>query len=370
MVERGGDRCVVLLLPDLYTSPGGIARLMRTAIEALEAAHFRCHAVALHDRAGAGGRRADGCVRVVPCAGSKVRFVMAALRLIGREKPNLVIAGHSHVAPVAWLCARWVRCPYVVFGYGVEVWRPLSRVRRAALRRASGVVSISTLTARRLARAQRVPTARTRAILPSLPANLGPDGGWERRYRGREPRLLTVARMATDERYKGHREVLRALPRLLTRFPDLRYDLVGDGDDRPALEREARELGVSGVVRFHGVVSEQALQALYRRASIFVMPSRGEGFGLVFLEAMTWSLPVVAGNDDATPEVVVDEETGLLVDATDVGAIGAAITRLLADPALAERLGRCGRLRVQTRFQGDRFRRELVAYLEEVMAGS
>src|SRR5690606_2090267 len=122
--------------------------------------------------------------------------------------------------------------------------------------------------------------------------------------------LLTVARMSLNEQYKGYDVVIRALPQLLAQFPGLIYNVVGDADGRPMLEALAAEQGVAHAVRFHGVVSEEELVRHYHEASVFVMPSRFEGFGFVFLEAMTYGKPVVCGNEDASVEVVRDKTTG------------------------------------------------------------
>lgn len=172
--------------------------------------------------------------------------------------------------------------------------------------------------------------------------------------------------MSLAEQYKGHDVVLRAMPELLRRFPDLRYDIVGDGDARPGLQVLAQELGVTEAVRFHGIVSETELQGHYAQASLFIMPSRAEGFGFVFLEAMAQGLPVVAGNMDATPEVVVHGETGLLVDPTSPAQIADAVTALLGDADLRHRMSLAAQRRVKEHFSFPQFRRQLLSILGEL----
>lgn len=172
--------------------------------------------------------------------------------------------------------------------------------------------------------------------------------------------------MSLAEQYKGHDVVLRAMPELLRRFPDLRYDIVGDGDARPGLQALAHELGVAQAARFHGIVSEAELQGHYAQASLFIMPSRAEGFGFVFLEAMAQGLPVVAGNMDATPEVIADGETGLLVDPTSVDAIVAAVSRILQDNDMRTRMSEAARRHVASRFSYQSFRRQLIDELAQV----
>jgi glycosyltransferase involved in cell wall biosynthesis len=179
--------------------------------------------------------------------------------------------------------------------------------------------------------------------------------------------LLTVARISAAEQYKGHDVVIRALPALLGHFPDLVYDVVGGGDGRPALERLAAEFGVAHAVRFHGMVSEQELASHYAQASVFVMPSRCEGFGFSFLEAMAYGKPVVAGNRDAAVEVVRHGEAGLLIDPADVAGLIGAIARLLDDPALRQRMGARGAEIVARDFAFPVFRTRLTAQLLDVL---
>ena len=107
---------------------------------------------------------------------------------------------------------------------------------------------------------------------------------------------MTVSRLASSERYKGHDRVIRSLPRVLLKHPETIYLIVGDGDDRPRLEALASEFGVRDKVRFAGLVAGEELPDYFRLADVFVMPSTGEGFGIVFLEAMACGIDVIGGN--------------------------------------------------------------------------
>jgi phosphatidylinositol alpha-1,6-mannosyltransferase len=161
--------------------------------------------------------------------------------------------------------------------------------------------------------------------------------------------LLTVARMASWERYKGHDIVLRALPSVVAKVPNLTYVVVGDGDDRPWLEGLAKELGVAEHVSFTGEVSDSELAALYRRSEVFALPARtviddydpkGEGFGIVFLEAMAFGKPVVGPNYGAPAELIRHGENGLLVDPEDPASVAGALVNLFTNPEAAREMGR------------------------------
>jgi len=143
---------------------------------------------------------------------------------------------------------------------------------------------------------------------------------------------------------KGVDQAIFAFARVVDKFPDCRFLVVGDGPYRGALERIAAECGVAGKVIFAGAVAEDELVDHYRLGDVFVMPNRRlpngdtEGFGLVFLEANACGLPVIAGRDGGSIDAVRDGVNGVLVDGHSVDAIAAAMLALRRDPALRARL--------------------------------
>jgi phosphatidyl-myo-inositol dimannoside synthase len=144
--------------------------------------------------------------------------------------------------------------------------------------------------------------------------------------------LLTLARLEARERYKGIDEILDILPSLITEFPDLVYVIAGDGSDRARLESKVQTLGIGKRVVFTGYVPENDKRDLYRAAHVFAMPSHGEGFGIVFLEAMACGIPVVASTMDGSREAVRDGALGLAINPTDPAALRSAIRAALTRP--------------------------------------
>ena len=260
-----------------------------------------------------------------------------------------------------------LRAPYLVPLYGIEVWRPLEWDRRRALAHAAVRFAISAYT---LERARPFcPELVGTQILPLALEDRPAEGLVDAALVGRAGRgfLLIVGRMATTERYKGHDQLLEALPRVLELCPNARLVVAGEGDDRPRLEEKAAYLGLGGAVTFAGFTSEATLAELYRRCAAFVMPSRGEGFGLVYLEAMRAARPVVAARGSAAEEIVVDGETGLLVDPDDRERLARALARLLRDAGGARRMGWAGRERWEKELGLDRFRERLEPLLERLV---
>jgi len=258
---------------------------------------------------------------VVPAAASRAPVVLSVHELGGR---------HTQRGPLG----RW-------------------RVRRRyGLDRARGVVVNSEDTRRRVASLRaRAPIA---VVHPGVDtAAFAPDPGARSRAREKlgvaERRvLLTVSRLAAN---KGHARVIDVLPALRARFPDLVYLVVGEGGERAALEERAAARGVADAVRFAGLVDD--VRAYYAACDVFAMPSgrleargdgkAGEGFGIAYVEAGACGVPVVASASGGGAEVVIDRETGCVVDPADPRALERAIADLLADPARARRLGEAAR---------------------------
>ena len=161
------------------------------------------------------------------------------------------------------------------------------------------------------------------------------------------PRLLCLGRLVPQ---KGFDLALTAFASIVHRFPGARMVIAGDGPERPALERQCTQLGLDDVVEFAGWVAPDRTPELMNRATVVVMPSGWEGLPLVALEAALMGRPVVATRVGGTPEVVVDRETGLLVEPGDSPALAGAMALLLGDPGLAARLGLAARERVRVAF--------------------
>lgn len=359
---------VLYLAPDLVGLQSGIARYCRMVCRALLSEGMLLTVVARADPLESNVACAEPGMVYWPCGGEVKILLRRALNAAVRGQQAFVLVGHVNFVPLGWLLARVAGARMVTFLYGIDVFRRLSPWHRWALLRSDLIISISNFTARQAARTNGVPMPKVRILNNCI------DPSFE--LPSRSPHtphrlsLLTVGRMSLAERYKGQDKVIRSMPALLRKFPELVYDVVGDGDWRPALAELAQKLGVAGSVRFHGLVSEVELRRRYSEATIFIMPSRAEGFGFVFLEAMVHGLAVIAGDLDASVEVVVDGETGCLVDPTSVEAITSAAARLLSDGELRRQMGEKGRLRVLEKYGSVSFQTSLAAYLGELRSQS
>lgn len=222
-----------------------------------------------------------------------------------------------------------------------------ARWEARAVRRADRGVTLSQYARGEIHRRYGVPLDRI-AVVP--PAFDGP--GFVRRLDavGAVPRDSAVARILSVSRLyrrKNLPALVAAAARLRAKGHRVEVRIVGDGPDRRRVERAVCRQGLGDTVSLLGHVAEQQLLQEYRAADVFCLPSLQEGFGMVFLEAMAASLPVVACRAGATPEVVPDGVAGLLVPpANDGEALAGALSRVLDDATERGRLGAAGRERV------------------------
>lgn len=277
------------------------------------------------------------------------------------DRPSWILFDHLGIARPQVLVPAPLRSPYAIFLHSLEVWRPLPPHRKRALLNAEFLIANSHYTA-----------DRARATHPDLPAihvchlaldeQAPPDAGEvDRELLGRigDRSVLLVGRMVSAERHKGHDELLEVWSEVVARMPPAQLVIAGQGDDLPRYQKKARDLGIDRSVVFAGRVTEATLHALYQRVAAFAMPSRAEGFGLVYLEAMSHRLPVLASTADAATEIVVDGETGFLIDPNNRPALVDRLVRLLENASLRERLGNAGYARWQAQFSYNRFQTRL-----------
>ncbi len=318
---------ILLLCTDAYGGHGGIALYNRDLAEALTAREDVEEVIVVP-------RVIRSEVRDVP---AKVTFHADAtkgplqyLRAIARAraaKPDLVICGHMNLLPVACSIARHP----LLMVYGIEAWKHIPRaLANRLLHRACAVVSISDITRDRLLAWSKYQGPRY--LLPNAihAESYGIRAKREdlvARYELEGKRvLLTVGRLAAEERYKGFDEVLDVLGDLPS---DVVYMIAGGGNDAGRLQQKAAQLGVADRVIFTGLFSESDKADLYALADVYVMPSRGEGFGYVFLEALASGVPVIGSKHDGGREALLDGELGLLVDPANPAEIFAALREIL-----------------------------------------
>jgi phosphatidylinositol alpha-1,6-mannosyltransferase len=327
-----------MLVLDAYGGNGGIAAYNRDAARAMCEDPETSEVVAV-------ARAASRPVEELPPkldydlsgSGGAAAYIRAVLRQLRKGRFDLIYCAHVNLTLVALLAARLTRVPWLLAIYGIEAWQQSPRRLVAfAARRADHLISISELTLKRFLCFAPYPPER-RSLAPNAvhldrfgmrPKNPSLIARWG--LSGRKV-ILTLGRMHPSERYKGFDEVLDILPALARQLPEVAYVIAGDGADRPRLKAKAADLGIADRVVFTGYIDEAEKADLYRLADVYVMPSYGEGFGFVFLEAMACGTPVVASAIDGGREAVLDGELGRIVNPHDPTALREAILAAFTD---------------------------------------
>jgi asparagine synthase (glutamine-hydrolysing) len=317
----------LLLAPEIFASEGGIPRILQIYLQALCEHDQPGHAVrllALNDSAIDSGdlRRcaATSLEDWYVCSRDKGKFVRAALRM--SRGCDRLICGHVAQLPVAWLAQRLnPRLRYYLVAHGIEVWRPFTLPERIALRGAEKILCVSDYTRGELLK--HCPRSAARSVV--LHNALAPTFAIGRGKPLAEcvPDILVVTRLTYADRYKGVQHMIEAMPAIRASLPDARLRIIGRGDDLPRLQTLAASLGVADAVEFLGFVPDRRLAEELRACRLFALPSRKEGFGLVFLEAMAHGRPCLGARAGGIPEVI-SAECGVLVDYGDVPGIAAA----------------------------------------------
>jgi phosphatidylinositol alpha-1,6-mannosyltransferase len=363
MTESFPRRRKVLALAPSLKGVGGVQNYTKTFVDALRdvLGNDRVRTVSVPEDARMRNDRPPALR-----TSAKIRFLASAFASAIAWRPDLIICAHVGLAPVCSLIQRCTGTPYWVVLYGIEVWGDLTVAKRDALERAACLVSITRFTLDATVKRHKLGRISAVILPPTLPRRQPPSRNTSAGASviSERPMVLTVGRIAASERYKGHDVMLEAWPSVLRRVPDAEYWIVGEGDDRQRLESKAQELGIAGSLHFAGSVSPEELALCYDRCWVFAMPARteldgsvprGEGFGIVYLEAMAFGKPVIGPQLGAPAEFIRSGEHGLLVDPASPAAVAGAIVELLSNPTLAHEMGTAARQWVNSEFSFESF---------------
>ena len=331
---------VVLLAPEFAASDGGIQRILRLYLSALaeDPAHTSLALVALNDTPAdlaklplTAATTLHGKPLTVFGAGrSKTAFSRAAWA--AGSGAGRIVCGHVAQLPVAAIALRpGARLAFVA--HGIEVWQPLPAAQRLALTRVDRVCCVSRYTLDRLAANHPTLRSRLRLVPNALdPAWLDGPPPWVVPI-NQTPAILCVGRLCAADAYKGYDLLLRAFARMprsaIPHRANPRLRFVGEGDDLTRLRALAAELKVAERVEFLGRLPDAALRDAFAAASCFALPSTGEGFGLVYLEAMAAGRPCVGVRATALPELITPE-VGLLAPPDDPDALAETLADCLS----------------------------------------
>lgn len=270
--------------------------------------------------------------------GGRSRFMVATAKKALSNTYDLVYCAHINLLPAAVVAKNISRAPLALAIYGIDVWTDLGILSRVlAKANVNCLISISDITLQRFQAWASLPVEITHLVPNAICLEdygaAPPDQSLRTKY-GLDGKvaIMTMGRMVGEERQKGFDEMIAIFPSLLEDVPNAVLLFVGDGSDRNRLEQKAAKAGIGGRVIFTGRVSDGVKADIFRLADAYVMPSRGEGFGFVVLEAMASGVPVVTSSLDGTREAVLNGKLGAVVDPDNPQALRAEILNALAAP--------------------------------------
>lgn len=341
---------MLAIVPDAFGGQGGIAQYNRDFLGAVADSGVMSRIVIL-PRSAPDPYTVPPRIHQVNPRRSKLTYTSFALRTALLWPVDVVFCGHLFMASLAALIARLKKAKLIIQTHGIEAWTRPTQLQRSAVDSADLVLSVSRHTRAAVLSWAAIDPARVIVLPNTVRTEFTPgDGSKMRAALGVEGKrvLLTVARLDSQQPYKGHDLMIAAVPRLVSQGHDVHYLIAGEGDDRPRVEALARAKRVSDRVHFLGAVPFLQLKDVYRAADLFVMPSTGEGFGIAFLEAMATGIPALGLNVAGARDVLADGELGACVAESDfVEAVHQALMSQKPDPttlaaSVQARFGRDG----------------------------
>lgn len=251
------------------------------------------------------------------------------------QRPSLVIATHVNFTPAAYWLKRLTGVPYWTIAYGTDAWNIEQKALQRGLHHADRILAIGTYTRDRILKEQNLDPAKISILPCTIDANRFQIARKPQYLLNRyqlapeQPIILTVGRLDSTQQYKGYDQILHTLPEIRRQIPNVHYILVGRGGDRERIEQLIAQLNLQTCVTLAGFVPDDEINDYYNLCDVFAMPSKGEGFGIVYLEALACGKPTLGGNQDGAIDALCHGELGILVDPDHVEAIAQTLIQIL-----------------------------------------
>lgn len=268
----------------------------------------------------------------------KVRTAIFASQILGSgilQHPDLIISTHLNFTVAADYLKRLTGIPFWTIAHGIEAWNIQNPALQKALHHADKILCVSNYTRDRLIREQHLNPDKLSLLPNTFDSNQftisnKPSYLLERyKLKSEQPIILTVNRLVSQESYRGYDKIIEILPQIRQVIPNVHYIIAGKGDDRPRLEKSIIQRQLQDCVTLAGFVPDSELCDHYNLCDVFAMPSKLEGFGIVFLEALACGKPVLAGNQDGATDALYGGELGALVNPDDTTEIAQTLVQIL-----------------------------------------
>ncbi|MBY0476798.1 MAG: glycosyltransferase family 4 protein [Chitinophagaceae bacterium] len=334
------ERKILFLVLTAFSSMGGIEKFNRAFIKALlKFPLIKPTFAGMYDH--------TSDERYVPnnlfqsYQGKQIRFVLR--NIISSLQQDELILGHINLAMIGVVFKLFRPSKKLtVICHGIEVFEPVTGLKKKLLQQADTILAVSNFTKDQLVNIQHINKEKI-SVFPNtldpffeLPQRFSKPDYLKQRYQLKEDEqiLFTLTRLNSNEGYKGYDKVIRVLPQLLQQGLQIKYILAGKADAAETQRMNAliSELKLEQQVIMPGFIADEEVTDHYVLSDVFVMPSKGEGFGIVYVEAMACGLPVIAGNKDGSTEALQFGELGNLIDPDNSNELYTAIQTVLKQP--------------------------------------
>jgi len=304
----------------------------------------------------------------------KALYALKCIIRILKFKPDFIICMHVNFSAICYYLLKIVNIKYAVVCHGIEMRNIYGTQKEKFLKKAYLIYSVSKHTKSIIE--EQIPEVKgaIKLIPPAIDGKYffikEKPGYLKKRHNLNENNkvILTVARLHKEERYKGYDKVIDILPELLREIPSIKYIVVGSGSDMLDIKKRITKNHLEDSVILTGYVPDNELVDYYNLCDVFVMPSKGEGFGIVFLEAIACGKPVVAGNKDGARDALLNGEAGVLVAPDNNDEIKAAIINVLKRNIPQKLIdGRILREKIIKEYGLERFKRRVTDVLDSIV---
>ncbi len=335
---------VIFLTLKVFSSTGGIEKVCRVAGKALYEFGLRRNAdvrfLSMYDKANSADHNKYFPSEIFKGFGiNKKQFIIHSVKE-GRNA-DVIILSHINLLIVGWLIKKIKpTVKIILFAHGIEVWGKKSVMKRKMLQSCDEIIAVSEFTKRKMISENGIHESACSVInncldpFLILPRNVVIPADLPQRYGiiAGDKILFTLSRLSSTERYKGYDKVMEAMVNLTAH---VKYIIGGsyDQEEKEYIENIITKLHLGNRVILAGFIPDDEVEAHFTMSDCYVMPSIKEGFGIVFVEAMFYNLPVIAGNQDGSTDALRNGELGLLVNPSQVDEIRKGIIDILGNPS-------------------------------------
>ncbi len=339
-----------------YSQTGGIENFNKTFLKALDKISNSITSISVYDRE---NKENFDNIQFENFEKNKTKATLYVLKNI--YKIDKLILAHLNLLPIA-IIAKFLNPKLKIYLsiYGIEVWKKLPFLYRFFFKKIN-ILSISNYTTEQFKQFNTLEDNNIFYLPPDTDISINTN--FDNVYSQNFFNILSVTRLDSNDSYKGVDSMIKTIPLLIKIIPNLKYTIIGKGNDKERLEQLAKDLNVEQYIDFKGFV--EYIEPYYQYCDIFVLPSKGEGFGIVYIEAMKYKKSCIACDEGGQIDVVLDNVNGYLCQYDNINCLSNKIIHLYNDNKQRMKFGENGYGHLVENFTFDKFKDRLQAILSE-----